>query len=170
MTLKWVTTYAYIVVTWSHWQRCYIGSIFLTTLVAKGQRFCLLFRRSWDHVCVWTVSCPINYNTGWTLIVVRALILELTTLTTFQSNNDRTQSSGWLSDNEYPELDKLSKYFDHVTGLQVSRRNPISLEVTRSFESERFQVREGQHVYVCLKCLYTLHNHNTQFYTFYIQF
>ena len=60
----------------------------------------------------------------------------------FQSSNARTQSSGWLHDADHTIMEKLSRYFDHVTGLQVSRINPISLAETRPFESESFQVRK----------------------------
>jgi len=46
-----------------------------------------------------------------------------------QYNNDRTQSSTWLWDDNYPALQKIAKRFDHVTRLQIS--NP---EIT--FESD----------------------------------
>ncbi|CAB4063796.1 P4HA [Lepeophtheirus salmonis] len=49
---------------------------------------------------------------------------------------DRTQSSAWLDDEEYPNLQKISKYFATVTQLSIS----ASIKDFLTVESENYQI------------------------------
>ena len=57
-----------------------------------------------------------------------------------QINIERTQSSGWLYDSDHPVLAKISARLDLVTGLNVAKSDPFSIEKPYdTFESEAYQ-------------------------------
>ena len=54
---------------------------------------------------------------------------------------ERTQSSGWLYDVDHEVLAKISARLDIITGLNVAKTDPVSIEnhPYSTFESEAYQ-------------------------------
>ena len=64
-----------------------------------------------------------------------------------QINIERTQSSGWLYDVDHQVLAKISARLDLVTGLNVAKSDPVSIEEHPygTFESEAYQASHQDH-------------------------
>ena len=64
-----------------------------------------------------------------------------------QINIERTQSSGWLYDVDHKLLAKISARLDLVTGLNVAKSDPVSIEEHPygTFESEAYQASHQDH-------------------------